>query len=71
MGVANKRQIKVGDGGYDYGSKDQALRSNSIKRVIDKENVSAKCRMCGEGDETVSHNVLEVASWCRLVQVGS
>ena len=51
-------------------AKDQALRANSIKRVIDKENVSAKCRMCGEGDETVSHNVLEVASWCRLMQVG-
>lgn len=53
-------------------AKDQALRANSIKkRIIDKENVSAKCRMCGEGDETVSHNVLKVASWCRLVRVGS
>ena len=35
----------------------QALRTNSIKRIIDKQNVYAKCRMCGEGDETVSHNV--------------
>ena len=34
-------------------SQDPALRSNSIKRIIDKQNVSAKCKMCGEGDETV------------------
>ena len=31
-------------------AQDQGLRANSIKRVIDKQNVSAKCRMCGEGD---------------------
>ena len=31
-------------------AQDQGLRTNSIKRVIDKKNVSAKCRMCGEGD---------------------
>ena len=36
-------------------SQDPALRSNSIKRIIDKQNVSAKCKMCGEGDETVGH----------------
>ena len=36
-------------------AKDQALRTNSIKRMIDKQNVSAKCKMCVEGDETVSH----------------
>ena len=45
MEVVEKRQTKEGDG----------LRSNSIKRIIDKQNVSAKCKMCGEGDETVSH----------------
>ena len=31
-------------------AQDQALRTNSIKRIIDKQNVYAKCRMCGEGD---------------------
>ena len=40
-------------------AQDQALRTNSIKRIIDKQNVSAKCRMFGEGDETVSHIVSE------------
>ena len=38
---------------------DQALRTMSIKRIIDKQNVSAKRRMCGEGDETASHIVSE------------
>ena len=36
-------------------AQDQALRTMSIKRIIDKQDVSAKCRMCGEGDETVAH----------------
>ena len=44
---------------------DQALKSMSIKRIIDKQNVSAKRRMCGEGDETVSHIVSEFR---KLVQ---
>ena len=40
-------------------AQDQALRTNSIKRIIDKQNVSAKCRMCGESDETVRYVVSE------------
>ena len=40
-------------------AQDQALRTRSIKRRIDKQNVSAKCRMSREGDETVSHIVSE------------
>ena len=52
MEVAEKRQTKEGDGGYNHGI---TRPSNSIKRIIDKQNVSAKCKMCGEGDETVGH----------------
>ena len=44
-------------------AQDQGLRANSIKRVIDKQNVSAKCRMCGEGDQT-SHIVQECKKTC-------
>ena len=40
-------------------AQDQALRTNSIKRIIDKQNVSAKCIICGEGDKTVRHIVSE------------
>ena len=50
-----KGRLKKETEGIIMAAQDQALRSNSIKRIIDKQNVSAKCKMCGEGDETVSH----------------
>ena len=40
-------------------AQDQALRTNWIKRMIDKVDISPKCRMCGGADETVSHIVSE------------
>ncbi|XP_068738999.1 uncharacterized protein [Montipora capricornis] len=40
-------------------AQDQALRTNSIKNRIDKEDVSPMCRLCGEREETVSHIVAE------------
>ena len=40
-------------------AQDQALRTNSIERLIDNQNVSARCRMYGESDETISHIVSE------------
>ena len=40
-------------------AQDQALRTNSIKNRIDKEDVSPMCRLYGEREETVSHNVAE------------
>lgn len=32
-----------------------ALRTNWIRRNIDKENIPAKCRLCCESDETIAH----------------
>ena len=40
-------------------AQDQALRTNSIKNRIDKEDVSPMCRLCAEREETVSHIVAE------------
>ena len=40
-------------------AQDQALRTNSVKKLIHNHNVSAACRMCGERVETVSHLVTE------------
>ena len=54
-----KGRLKKETEGMIMAAQDQALRTDSIKRIIDKQNVSAKCRMCGEGDETVSHIVSE------------
>ena len=33
----------------------QTLRTNSVKKLIDNQNVSRALRMCGERVETVSH----------------
>ena len=59
LGVPQKGSLKKKTEGMIMAAQDQALRTNSIKRIIDKQNVSAKCRMCGERDETVSHIVSE------------
>ena len=40
-------------------AQDQALRTNWIKSNVDKENISSKCRMCGEREETIAHIVSE------------
>ena len=40
-------------------AQDQAIRMNWIKNMIDKVDISPKCRMCGGADETVSHIVSE------------
>ena len=50
-----KGRLKKETEGMIIAAQDQALRTMSIKRIIDKQDVSAKCRMCGEGDETVAH----------------
>ena len=40
-------------------AQDKALRTNWIKRNVDKENILSKCRMCGEREETIAHIVSE------------
>ena len=45
----------------------QALRTNWIKSNVDNENISSKCRMCGEREETIAHIVSE---WQKLAQRG-
>ena len=40
-------------------AQDQVLRTNSVKKFIDNQNVSPACRMFGERVETVSHLVAE------------
>ena len=40
-------------------AQDQALRTNYIRNMIDKQDVSPMCRLCGEREESVSHIVTE------------
>ena len=41
--------------GMLFAAQEQALTTNSIKEKIDKQAVSAKCRLCGTKEETVMH----------------
>ena len=45
--------------GLIFAAQDQALRTNWIKKHIDKRDVSEKCRMCGVRDESVDHLIAE------------
>ncbi|CAH3046938.1 unnamed protein product, partial [Porites lobata] len=49
--------------GIIMAAQDLALRTNSVKKPIDNQNVSPACRiMCREREETVSHLVAECTS---------
>ena len=54
-----KGYLKKETEGMIIAAQDQALRTNWIKKNIDKQNISEKCRMCGQRDESVSHIVAE------------
>ena len=38
-----------------FAAQEQALRTNWIRKNIDGQEVSEKCRMCGERDESIIH----------------
>ena len=40
-------------------AQDQALRTNWIKKNIDDQEISAKCRLSGERDESITHPIAE------------
>ena len=40
-------------------AQDIAVRTNHIKARIDKTQQNSKCRLCGDGDETINHKISE------------
>ena len=40
-------------------AQDQAIRTNTIEKHIDKQNISPECRVYGQREETVSHILTE------------
>ena len=52
-------KLKKESEGFLMAAQDQALRTNSVKKRIDNQNVSPTCRMCGMREETVSHILAE------------
>ena len=45
--------------GLIFAAQEQALRMNWIRKNIDGQEVSEKCRMCGERDESITHLIAE------------
>jgi hypothetical protein len=54
-----KGYLKKETEGLILAAQNQALRSRWVQHNIDKIDVSPKCRMCGERDETIAHIVSE------------
>ena len=59
MELVEKGTIKKETEGLLTAAQDQAIRTNSIKNRIDKEDVSPMCRICGEREETIGHVTAE------------
>ena len=55
-------RLKKETEGLLMAAQDQAPRAKGVKRLIDKQNISSTCRMCGDRVETVSHIAAECAS---------
>ena len=54
-----KSGLKRETEGLLMAAQEQAIRTRNIRKVIDKEKISGKCRMCGAREETVAHIVSE------------
>ena len=53
------RDLKKETEGLILAAQEQAIRTNWIKRMRDKQDISQKCSMCRDADETVNHIVAE------------
>ena len=54
-GWIRKGYLKKETEGLIFAAQEQALRTNWIRKNIDGQEVSEKCRMCGERDESINH----------------
>ena len=58
-----KGDLKKETEGMIMAAQDQALRTRYIRKEIDKEDISSKCRLCDEREETIAHIVSE----CKML----
>ena len=54
-GLRERERLKKESEGFLMATLNQALRTNRVKKLIDNQNVSSTCRICGERAETLSH----------------
>ena len=57
MELAEARSLQRETEALITAAQDQAIRTNYIKATIGKSQIDAKCRMCRDENETVSHIV--------------
>ena len=62
-----KGYLKKETEGLVFAAQEQALRINWIKKNIDGQDISEKCRMCGEMDESIVHVIAE----CKNLHIKS
>ena len=58
-----KGDLKKETEGMLMAAQDQALRTRYIRKIIDKEDICSKCRMCNEREETIAH----ILSECKML----
>ena len=46
-----------------FATQEQAVRTSWIRKIIDGQEVSEKCRICGERNESITHLIAE----CRKI----
>ena len=54
--------------GLIFAAQDQALRTHAVKSIIENQNVTSKCRICGSHNETEQHIL---CSSCMMLLGGS
>ena len=54
-GWIKKGYLKKENKGLIFAAQKQALRTNWIRKNIDDQEVSEKCRICGDRDESITH----------------
>ena len=59
MGWIRKGYLRKETEGFISAAQEQALRTNWVKKNIDDQDVSEKCRKYGEKDESITHLIAE------------
>ena len=59
FGWIKKDYLKKETEGLIFASQERALRTNWIRKNIDGQEVSQKCRMCGERDKSMTYLIAE------------
>ena len=60
MGWIRKGYLRKETEGFISAAQKQALRTNWVKKNIDGQDVSEKCRKYGEKDESITHLIADV-----------